>query len=89
VSAEEVTGALEEYAGVAREAVDVARQAVEAAKLWQRRCRRLVRRAQRALDKLRDIAAELESADSDDPHVRAGLELLYEVERLLSGVVEG
>jgi len=53
-----------------------------------RRYRRLLRRAQRALDKVRDAIAEFEAADGGDPHVRAGLEILYEVERLL-GVVEG
>ena len=80
-------GALEEAVSVARQAVDVARQAVEAARLWLRRYRRLLRRAQRALDKLRDAIAEFEAADGGDPHVRAGLELLYDVERLL-GVLE-
>ena len=75
----EAPGALEEAVSVARQAVDVARQAVEAAKLWQRRYGRLLRRARRALDKVRDIAAELESADGNDPHVQAALELLYDL----------
>jgi hypothetical protein len=79
----------EELVSLCREAIEVGRQLGAAAKLWQGRYRRLLRRAQRALDKVRDIAAELESADSDDPHVRAALEIVYEVERLLSGVVEG
>ena len=78
----------EELVSLCREAIEVGRQLGAAAKLWQGRYRRLLRRAQRALDKVRDIAAELESADSNDPHVRAALEIVYEVERLL-GVVEG
>jgi hypothetical protein len=78
----------EELAGIAWQAVNVARQLAEVAKLWQRRYRRLLRRAQRALERLKDAIGEFEAADSSDPHVRAGLELLYEVERLL-GVVEG
>jgi hypothetical protein len=62
------------------------RDAVEVAKLWRSRYRRLARRVGRALERLRDAIVELEAAGGD-PHVRAGLEHLYEVERLL-GVVE-
>jgi hypothetical protein len=76
---------LEEYRDIARQAVDVAREALAVAARWRRKYRALRRRA---LDKLRDAVAELEAADGSDPHVRAALELLYEVERLL-GVVEG
>jgi len=69
----------EELVSLCREAIEVGRQLGAAAKLWQGRYRRLLRRAQRALDKVRDAIAELESADSNDPHVQAALELLYEV----------
>jgi hypothetical protein len=69
-------------------AINALRDAVLLAKSWRNRYRRLARRVGRALDKVRDIAAELESADSNDPHVRAALEIVYEVERLLSGVIE-
>jgi hypothetical protein len=85
VSAEEVSGVVEEYASVARQAVDVAKQAVEAAKLWRRKYRALRRRA---LERVRDAVAELESADGSDPHVRAALELLYDLERMLGVVGE-
>jgi acyl-CoA reductase-like NAD-dependent aldehyde dehydrogenase len=89
MTAAEVSGALEEYASVARDAVNMARQFAEVAKSQLRRYKRLLRRAERALDKVRDAIAEFEASDGGDPHVRAGLELLYEVERLLEGVVEG
>jgi hypothetical protein len=57
-----------------------------AGELWKR-YKRLKLRSQRALERLREAVAELEAVDSRDPHVQAGLELLYDVERLLE--IEG
>jgi hypothetical protein len=76
-------GALEECASVARQAVELGFQAVEAARLWRRRCRRLLRRLERAHALLEDAIRELESSDGSDPHARAALELLREAERSL------
>jgi len=54
----------------------------------RRRYRSLKRRNQLALLKLKDIVAELEAVDYDNPHIETALELLYDLEKLLSGVVE-
>jgi hypothetical protein len=52
-----------------------------------RRYRSLKRRNRLALEKLKDVVAELEAVDYDNPHIETALELLYDIERLL-GVVE-
>jgi hypothetical protein len=69
-------------------AVSALRDAVEVAKAWRAKAHELERKLRRAAERLRNAVAELEAADSSDPHVRAGLEILYDVERLLEGVVE-
>jgi hypothetical protein len=51
-----------------------------------RRYRSLKRRNQLALEKLKDAIAEFEADDCGSPHVEAGLEILYYVERLLEVV---
>jgi hypothetical protein len=58
-----------------------------AGELWKR-YKRLKLRSQRALERLREAVAELEAVDSRDPRVQAGLELLYDVERLLEVIEE-
>jgi acyl-CoA reductase-like NAD-dependent aldehyde dehydrogenase len=68
-------------------AVSALRDAVEVAKAWRAKARELERKLRRAAERLRDAIAELEAAESGDPRVRAGLEILYDVERIL-GVVE-
>jgi hypothetical protein len=52
----------------------------------RRRYKSLKRRNQLALEKLRDAIAEFEADDCGSPHVEAGLEILYDVERLLEVV---
>jgi hypothetical protein len=52
----------------------------------RRRYRSLKRRNRLALDKVRDAIAEFEAAGCGNPHVEAGLEILYYVERLLEVV---
>ena len=47
------------------------------------RYKSLKRRTQLALSKLKDIVAELEAVDYDNPHIETALELLYDLERLL------
>ena len=54
----------------------------------RRRYKSLKRRNQLALSKLKDAIAEFEADDCGSPHVEAGLEILYDIEKLLSGVVE-
>jgi len=51
-----------------------------------RRYRSLKKRTRLALEKLRDAIAEFEADDCGSPHVEAGLEILYDVERLLEVV---
>jgi hypothetical protein len=69
-------------------AISGLRDAIEVAKLWRSRYRRLARRVGRALSRLKDAVSELEAAGGGDLHVQAALEILYDVEKLLSGVVE-
>jgi len=69
-------------------AVSALRDAVEVAKAWRAKARELERRLRMAAERLRDAIAELEAAESGDPHVQAGLELLYDVERLLEVIEE-
>jgi prefoldin subunit 5 len=79
-----VSGNVEEALRAALERLQSLEERVES---LRRRYRSLKRRKQLALSKLKDALAELEAAGSGDPHVEAGLEILYDVERLL-GVVE-
>ena len=54
----------------------------------RRRYKSLKRRSQLALSKVKDAIAEFEADDCGSPHVEAGLEILYDVERLLEVVEE-
>jgi phosphoglycolate phosphatase-like HAD superfamily hydrolase len=78
----------DEAAALARDAVDAARRALEVAARWRRKYLTLKRRSRLVLDKVRDAVAELESAGGNDPRVRAALELLYDLERMLAVVGE-
>jgi hypothetical protein len=69
-------------------AVNALRDAVELVKVWRARARELERKLRRAAERLREAIAELEAVGSGDPRVRTGLELLYDVERLLEVIEE-
>jgi acyl-CoA reductase-like NAD-dependent aldehyde dehydrogenase len=69
-------------------AVSGLRDAVELARWWRARARELERKLRRAAERLREAIAELEAVGSGDPRVRTGLELLYDVERLLEVIEE-
>jgi prefoldin subunit 5 len=74
-----MNGNLEEVLRAALERLESLEQHLEA---LRRRYKSLKRRSQLALSKVKDAIAELEAADGS-PHVEAGLEILYDVERLL------
>jgi hypothetical protein len=64
-------------------AISALRDAVGLVKVWRARARELERKLRRAAERLRDAIAELEAAGGGDPHVRAALGILHDVERLL------
>jgi hypothetical protein len=73
---------------VVRRALERLEKLEERIEVLQRRYRSLKRRNQLALEKLKDAIAEFEADDCGSPHVEAGLEILYYVERLLEVVEE-
>jgi hypothetical protein len=74
--------------GLLKATLEKLEQLEERAEAFRKRYRSLKRRNQLALLKLKDIVAELEAVDCDNPHIETALELLYDLEGLLSGVVE-
>jgi uncharacterized protein (UPF0335 family) len=66
-----------------RQALERVERLEELSEVMRRRYRSLKRRNQLALEKLKDVVAELEAVDYDNPHVETALELLYDIERLL------
>jgi uncharacterized protein (UPF0335 family) len=69
-----------------RQALERVERLEELSEVLRRRYRSLKRRNQLALLKLKDIVAELEAVDYDNPHIETALELLYDIERLLEVV---
>ena len=73
----------EELVVLCKEAIEAGRRLGAAAKLWQRRYRRLLRRARRVLERVQIAISELEEAerfgDDDRVHVRNALSILYDV----------
>jgi predicted nucleic acid-binding Zn-ribbon protein len=75
-----MSGNVEEALKAALERLQSLEERVES---LRRRYRSLKRRSRQALSKLRDAIAEFEADGCGSPHVEAGLEILYDVERLL------